>query len=229
MPILLSNGAVAALAMSARDIAERVEAERQREILLQELSHRVKNALATVQAIAIQTLKRSATPEAFAAAFSPRLMALAQTHDLLTRSEWHGASLRDVIESELAPYQNETSTRWSCAGPAVTLPAETALALGMAFHELATNAAKCGALSNAPGRVEVSWTVHNGNGGLRLHLGWVEAGGPRVEKPGRKGFGTRLIGDGLSSQLDGDVALSFEPAGVRCSIDASLVDPRSRA
>ncbi|HEY1940859.1 MAG TPA: HWE histidine kinase domain-containing protein [Roseiarcus sp.] len=217
MPIRSPDGAVTALALSARDIAERKESDTHRALLLRELSHRVKNALASVQAIATQTLKMTATPEAFAASFSARLMALAKTHDLLTRGEWQGAPLRDIVEAELAPYQDETHTRWRCEGPAVRLAAKSALALGMAFHELATNAAKHGALSVPSGHVEVSWEQRLTEGHLRLHLVWAEAGGPKVLGAGRKGFGTRLISDGLAYELDGDVALEFGAAGVRCS------------
>lgn len=225
MPIRGSDGTVTALALSARDIAERKEADTHRTLLLHELSHRVKNALATVQAIAAQTLRTAPTPEAFAPSFSARLMALAKTHDLLTRGEWQGALLRDIVEAELAPYQNEAHTRWSCKGPAIRLAAQTALALGMAFHELATNAAKHGALSVPNGRIEVTWEQRADKAGDRLHLVWVEVGGPPVRRSGRKGFGTRLISDGLAYELDGEVALEFDPAGVRCAVDVPLTQP----
>jgi two-component system, chemotaxis family, CheB/CheR fusion protein len=225
MPIRGSDGAVTALALSARDIAERKAADTHRTLLLRELSHRVKNALATVQAVATQTLKTAASPEAFAESFSSRLMALAKTHDLLTRGEWQGTLLQDVIEAELAPYQNAARTRWSCAGPAIRLAAKTALALGMAFHELATNAAKHGALSVPNGRVEVTWEQRAGKAGNRLHLLWIEAGGPPVLRAGRKSFGTRLISDGMAYELDGEVALEFDAAGVRCVVDVPLIEP----
>ena len=225
MPIRGPDGTVAALAVSARDIAERKEADVHRSLLLRELSHRVKNTLATVQAVAIQTLRTTASPDDFAESFSSRLMALAKTHDLLTQSEWQGALLRDIVEAELAPYQNEAHTRWRCDGPATRLAAKTALALGMAFHELATNAAKHGALSVPNGRVAVSWDRRPDGAGDRLHMAWVETGGPPVVKSGRMGFGTRLIGDGLAYELDGEVALEFEAAGVRCAIDIPLLQP----
>ncbi len=222
MPIRGSDGTVTALALSARDIAERKEADTHRTLLLRELSHRVKNALATVQAIATQTLRTTATLEAFAASFSARLMALAKTHDLLTRGEWQGAALQGIVEAELAPYQNESSTRWKTDGPVILLTAKTALALGMAFHELATNAAKHGALSVPNGRVEVTWELRSDETGRRLRLLWGEAGGPPVLGPGRKGFGTRLISDGLAYELDGEVTLEFDATGVRCAIDVPL-------
>jgi two-component system, chemotaxis family, CheB/CheR fusion protein len=222
MPILGSNDAVAALAMSARDIGERKNADTHRTLLLRELSHRVKNALATVQSIATQTLKGAPTPEAFGISFSSRLMALANTHDLLTQGEWQGATLGDVIEAELAPYQSDSNPRWRGEGPSIMLDAKTALALGMALHELATNAAKYGAFSMLSGRVEVNWERRNEEKGDRLHVSWTEVDGPRVEKPRRKGFGTRLIGDGLAYELDGQVDLDFNPEGLRCVIDVPL-------
>ena len=227
MPIRGPDGAVTALALSARDIAERKEADTHRALLLRELSHRVKNALASVQAIATQTLKTTATPEIFAASFSARLMALAKTHDLLTRGEWQGALLRDIVEAELAPYRDEAHSRWRCEGPVIRLAAKPALALGMAFHELATNAAKHGALSVPGGHVEVTWEQRLTESGHRLHLVWTEVGGPPVAKLGRKGFGTRLINEGLAYELDGEVALEFGGAGVRCIIDVPITEPEA--
>jgi two-component system, chemotaxis family, CheB/CheR fusion protein len=222
MPIFGSNNTIAALAMSARDIGERKNADTHRELLLRELSHRVKNALATVQSIATQTLKGASTPEAFGISFSARLMALANTHDLLTQGEWQGAGLADVIDAELAPYQSDSNPRWRGEGPSIMLDAKTALALGMALHELATNAAKYGAFSFPSGRVEVTWQRQNGEKGDRLHVLWAEIDGPPVEKPRRKGFGTRLIGDGLAYELDGQVEIDFNPEGLRCTIDVPL-------
>jgi two-component system, chemotaxis family, CheB/CheR fusion protein len=222
MPIRGSDGAVTALALSARDIAERTAADTHRTLLLRELSHRVKNALATVQAVAMQTLRTATTPKAFAASFSARLMALAKTHDLLTQGEWQGAALRDVMNAELTPYQNESHTRWNCDGPVIQLEAKTALALGMAFHELATNAAKHGALSIPSGHVYVTWERQVNEAGSRLHLVWAEREGPPVQISSHKGFGTRLISDGLAYELDGEVRLDFDAAGFRCVIDVPL-------
>ena len=228
MPIRGSDGTVTALALSARDIAERKEADAHRTLLLRELSHRVKNALATVQAVATHTLKMSASPEAFAESLSSRLMALAKTHDLLTRSEWQGASLGDVVEAELEPYQSDSHTRWTTDGPVILLGAKAAVALGMAFHELATNAAKYGALSVPNGRVEVTWEQRSDKTGSRLHLLWVEAGGPPVLGSVRKGFGTRLITDGLAYELDAEVTLEFDAMGVRCAVDVPLNETEGR-
>jgi two-component system CheB/CheR fusion protein len=222
MPIRGNDGAVTTLALSARDIAERKSADAQRILLLAELSHRVKNALATVQAVATETLRSAPTPEAFTTVFSARLLALAGTHDILTRAEWQGAALREALESELAPYQNDEQSRWCGTGPVILLDAKTTLALGMAFHELATNAAKYGALSLPGGCVNVTWEVRKRGTGNRLYLVWAENGGPAVKKPDRRGFGTRLIADGVGYELDGIVELDFDVAGLRCIIDVPL-------
>ena len=229
VPIRGADGAVTSLAAAARDIAERKLAETHRTLLLHELSHRVKNVLASVQSIALQTLRTVSNPDAFPATFVARIMALSNTHDLLTRSEWQGAALRDVIEAELAPYQNDTRSRWTVAGADIQLDAKTALALGMAMHELATNAAKYGALSVQAGQVEVNWRNQSTKTGSRLHLSWIESGGPHVAQPTRKGFGTRLIAEGLALELDGDVRIDFDPAGVRCTVDVPLRPPESVA
>jgi len=221
MPIKASDGAIIALALSARGIAERIEAEKHRMLMVHELGHRVKNALAIVQAIAAQTFKTT-PPEEFTATFSDRLAALAKTHDLLTREDCQAALLGDVIQAELAPYQNAAGApRWTCEGPDVLLSAKILFALGMAFHELATNAAKYGAFSNPGGRVDVAWTQQSGEKGYRLKVDWVESGGPPVATPTRRGFGTKLI----SGCLEGDVVLNFDPAGLRVSIDTELPAP----
>jgi len=222
VPIRGPDGVVAALAATARDISERKDAETHRTLLLHELSHRVKNALASVQSLAMETLRTTPSPEAFREAFVARLIALATTHDILTRSEWQGAALSDVLEAELAPYQSAGHMRWTVSGTNIQLMPKVALALGMAFHELATNAAKYGALSVATGHIDVSWRSEEFEGERRLHLSWIESGGPTVEKPLRKGFGSRLIADGLAFELDGNVEVHYDPAGVRCIMDAPL-------
>jgi two-component system, chemotaxis family, CheB/CheR fusion protein len=214
--------------VSARGIADRKAADTHRSLLLRELSHRVKNALATVQAISTETPRMSATPEAFATSFSARLMALAKTHDLLTRGEWQGAALRDIVEAEFEPYQNDAHTRWTADGPVTLLTAKFVLALGMAFHELATNAGKHGAWSVPNGRVAVIWEQRTGKTGRRLHLLWVEAGGPPALGTGRKGFGTRLISRSLAYELDGEVTLEFAATGVRCAIDIPVSETEGR-
>lgn len=224
VPILGESGTATGLALSARSIVERREADRHRGLLVRELSHRVKNALASVKAIATQTLRTAPTAEAFEESFGARLMALSKTHDLLTLHEWHGAMLREIVETELLPYQDEVGMRWKGEGPKVSLSAKAALALGMAFHELATNAAKYGAFSTPQGRVDVTWEQQIVGEESRLRVTWVEVGGPKVVKRGHRGFGTRLVADGLAHELDGEVTLDFDPAGVRCVIDIPMTE-----
>jgi two-component system, chemotaxis family, CheB/CheR fusion protein len=222
MPIRDGDGAVVAAAATARNISNRKSAETMRTLLLHELSHRVKNALATVQSLAMETLRTSPTLVAFREAFVTRLIALSSTHDLLTRGEWQGAALGDVLAAELAPYQGADHTRWTATGPNLRLSPKMALAFGMAFHELTTNAAKYGALSVPTGHVAVTWRSVVAGTGPRLELSWVESGGPVVAKPLRKGFGSRLIADGLAFELDGEVEVDYDPEGVRCIVGAPL-------
>lgn len=210
---------VRALDAADREIAARLEAEDQQKLLLDELNHRVKNTLATVQSVAAQTLRRTERVEDARATFEARLVALSQAHDLLTRDNWRGASLRDLLAAELAPHGGAAEHRVLAAGPDVWLAPNTAVAMGMAFHELATNAAKYGALSNASGRVVVIWT---GDDQSSLELVWREEGGPPVTPPTRKGFGSRLILSGLAHQLGGNVILEFPPDGVQCVMHIPL-------
>jgi two-component system, chemotaxis family, CheB/CheR fusion protein len=221
-PVNDEQGAIVAGSTIIRDITAHRRAEEHRDLLVHELSHRVKNTLATVQSIATHTLQNAPTPKSFHEAFMARLMALSNTHDLLMSTNWRGAMLADVIVSELLPYQNENQSRWASEGDDVWLQPNTALALGMALHELATNAAKYGALSQPTGRVEVSRQMCTTDGRRRLHLAWIETGGPTVASPSRTGFGSRLIEKGLAHELDATVQLSFDPKGLRCIIDMPL-------
>ncbi len=226
VPIRGPDGRVSWLALYVRGIAERKAAERHRALLNHELSHRVKNALATVHAIAAQTSKTAATSEAFVASFSGRIMAMARAHDLLAGGGWQGASLREILESELTPHRTDTGNGWSCDGPATRLNSKTALPLAMALHELATNAAKYGALSVPAGHVTVTWEWLSAEGsGSLLRLLWVEAGGPPVAPSPSNGFGTRLIREGLAYQLDGEAILEFDATGVRCAISFPFDEP----
>jgi two-component sensor histidine kinase/PAS domain-containing protein len=203
----------------SQDVTERREAEERQALLLHELNHRVKNTLATVQSIASMT-RRSAEAGDPAAwdAFLGRLQGLAKTHDLLTVSNWSGAPLRDVLESELEPYQDPLRQRIKLRGPRVNLQPTAVLALGLAVHELATNAAKYGSLSAPDGQVKVMWALTSGPGPAALLVEWTESGGPRVSPPKRQGFGTKLIQRGLAQQLGGEIKLDFAPSGIRCVI-----------
>jgi two-component system CheB/CheR fusion protein len=205
------------------DISERHRAAQHRELMLGELNHRVKNTLASVQSIARQTLSGTVTPETFHDMFLARLQALSSTHNLLAVDAWNGVGLRALVDAELAPYlAGDGRGQALLKGMDVKLTPKTALAMAMAFHELATNAVKYGALSTPDGRVEVQWTLGQEQPWPWLHLQWREHGGPTVMPPTRRGFGSRLIAEGLAFELDGEVALKFDPNGVMCSIDVPI-------
>ncbi len=193
------------------EVEQARRADLRQKLLLDELNHRVKNTLATVQAIASQTL-HGVEPTA-RDSFVSRLFALSSQHDLLSLANWEGTTLGDVVERSINPYRNEYRDRFIVEGPHVRLGPKRALALGMVFHELATNARNFGALSNQAGRVLVTWTVDDEK---RMHLVWREEGGPRVEPPQRRGFGSRLISRGLAREIAGNVSHEFAPEGVVC-------------
>jgi PAS domain S-box-containing protein len=201
------------------DLTESKEAEKHQNVLVDELNHRVKNTLATVMALSTQTFRTAPSPEAFREAFEGRLLALSQTHNLLNRSFWMGAGLRDILTQELAPYTGTDGRSFTLDGDDLKLGPVTAVTMGMAFHELATNAVKYGALSVAGGKVLVAWRMSPPG---RLHVEWQEMGGPPVSPPQRRGFGSRLIEQALASDLDGDARLYFPSEGVRCCIDIPL-------
>ncbi len=169
--------------------------------------------LATVQAIATQSFRQSATAEALHA-FEDRIVSLARTHDLLTRRNWQDASLRDVVLEALAPFEGAPDGRFDInAGGDVRLPPKAALAFSMALHELATNAVKYGALSNSSGRVNIAWEVARGSS-ERLQFSWREPGGPAVRQPERRGFGSTMIEYGLARELNAEVTLDYVPDGL---------------
>jgi PAS domain S-box-containing protein len=202
------------------DITERKRAETQRELLLAELNHRVKNTLAVVQGIAHQTFERDgALPEA-RRAFEGRLAALAAAHDLLTQSNWEQASL-ERLAAEALQARAMSEQRLTFAGPGVHLQPKQALAITMALHELYTNAVKYGALSNDSGSVLLEWRRSDGPR-PRLTMIWREQDGPPVSPPTRRGFGSRMIERALAQDLKGEVAMEFRPDGLVCTIDAPL-------
>ena len=200
----------------ARDVTEAKRAEEQRELLIGELNHRVKNTLALVQALAAHTRHAAISPTDFEQAFTSRLHALGHAHDLLTQTHWKGTSLHQVIDTALAPFSvyGEQQARVTVDGPEVWLNSNTAVTLTLAFHELATNAAKYGALSTAKGHVEISWAAQPADDPKEVLLQWRERDGPVVEAPSRKGFGTMLIEKVLAYEAEGEAALEFLPAGV---------------
>ena len=204
------------------DITDVKLAQEQQMLLINELNHRVKNTLATVQSVAMQTLRNAATLEQARDDFEARLIALSRAHDVLTRENWEGANLQEIVNQAIEPYRRREENRFKIKGGAVRLPPRTALVLAMALQELATNAVKYGALSNDTGRVEIAWKVDPALDIPRLQLRWREAGGPPVELPTRRGFGSRLIERSLAQDLDGHVSLEFAPAGLVCTIDAPV-------
>jgi PAS domain S-box-containing protein len=200
---------------STEDIHERKVAEEHQRLLINELNHRVKNTLASVQAIAFQTLKGDLPLPDARARFEARLMALSSAHNLLTEENWGGAALERVIEGAT---EHLGGARFDMAGPPLRLTPRAALAIAMAIHELGTNAAKYGALSVEGGRVRIEWAIDSD----RLRLLWEERGGPLVSPPSRQGFGSRLIERGLEMDLGGRASLHFEPAGLRCEIEGAI-------
>ena len=217
----------------AQDITDRKQAELKQKLLLDELNHRVKNTLATVQSLASQTLRGAGSLEEFRPAFEARIVALSKTHDLLTTRNWQGADLHEVVMRQLAPYAVDPA-RLTLEGEAVALTPRAALTLSMVLHELATNAAKYGALSIPAGRLEVRWSIERGVAGAgaaaaapgRVRLAWRERGGPPVSPPQRRGFGSRLI-ERSSHELDGEMELAFDPAGLRYVITIPLTPSNS--
>lgn len=223
------GGAIVAAVTVLRDITDQKKAGERQQLLLHELNHRVKNTLAAIQSVAHQTLRSAPTPEAFVTSFSNRLMALSQSHNLLTAGNWEGADLRRILAAELAPYRNQNRRQVRLSGPDVYLGPRAVLSLGMAFHELTTNAAKYGALSVPDGSVTVRWEWLDPAGAPeggppRLCIGWEEENGPPVAPPTRQGFGSRLIQRGLVYELGGRADLDYRPDGLRCVIEFPLAE-----
>jgi two-component sensor histidine kinase len=218
--IAIDNGRLYQAAQ--HEIEERRQAQTQQSLLIRELHHRVKNTLATVQAVVGATARATSNIDEFYEAFVGRIISLANTHSLLTEAVWQTASLREILDKELSPYKDDAGERVVLEGPAVELPSEAAVPIGMAIHELTTNAAKYGALSVNTGKVVVSWTSEAQADGLRLKLRWTERGGPPVSPPKRQGFGSRLLHRVLATQLNAKVEMDFRPAGLQVTVDAVL-------
>ncbi len=209
------------------DITDRRLAEERQTLLIRELHHRVKNTLATVQAIVGSTARTASSIESFYEAFVGRIMSLAHTHSVLTEDVWQTASLRGLLENELTPYADgpmtpEADGRVTLEGPAVDLASEIAVPIGMAIHELTTNAAKYGALSGRAGRVRVRWSLEPEDDRVVLRFEWRESGGPPVAPPTRQGFGSRLLQRVLSTQVQANVAIDYAPDGLRLTMLAPL-------
>jgi PAS domain S-box-containing protein len=212
------GGDIIGLVGAAVDMTERKEGEAHLRLLLRELTHRSKNLLAVIQAMARQTARHAGSVESFLSQFGARLQALAASHDLLVRESWYGASLDELVRSHLAMYLDRDKEQVSIDGPAVALKPESAQALGLALHELANNAAKFGALSVPSGRLSISWRRRAHDGEQALELDWREQFGPRVKQRRKRGFGSMVIERNLTNALDAEVDLDFDPDGLRCHI-----------
>jgi signal transduction histidine kinase/DNA-binding response OmpR family regulator len=212
------DGTPIGMAGVSLDITERKRGEERQRALLDELNHRVKNTLAVVQSIARQTRQNAKGTASFDDAFASRIDALAQAHDLLTRTAWDGAMLSDVVIQALAPHSHPAGgpLRVAISGPPIRLRPNAAVTLNMAFHELATNAAKYGALSSVGGRVDVTWSVDRSDCPAVTDIVWTERGGPCVGPQAPEGFGSRLIKTGLPRELGGSVSMDFTPNGLIC-------------
>ena len=202
-----------------RIVDELRTALRDKELLIHELNHRVKNTLATVQSITFQTLRNAESPEQAASAIENRLRALSYAHDVLTRENWEAANLSEIVAQAVEPYRSRGEHRIHVRGSPARLPPRMALAMAMALQELATNAVKHGALSNAAGEVSVHWELRGKEGGYHLHIRWQESGGPSVAaERSKRGFGTRLIERTVKQELEGDLRIEFAPTGLVCEL-----------
>jgi PAS domain S-box-containing protein len=204
-----------------QDVTDRKEAEERQKLLIDELNHRVKNTLATVQSLATQTARGTDSPEAFRTAFEGRLIALSHAHDQLTRRHWTSADLRDIIAGATAPYLTRSQDQAMLEGEVVIVTPRVALTLAMAMHELATNAAKYGALSVPEGGVAVRWRVLHAPRHV-LQIEWREHDGPPVSVPERRGFGSRFIEGSVASELQGTARLDFAADGLCCSMEIPI-------
>ncbi len=208
------DGTRSGMAGVFQDITDRKHAEERQQLLIRELHHRVKNTLATVQAIVGSTARTATSIDEFYQGFVGRIVSLARTHNLLTEDLWQKAALEELVQTELGPYEDEARNRIIVEGPHVELPSEAAVPIGMAIHELTTNAAKHGALSTFGGQVEARWRIEPGMERPMLHFTWRENGGPRVTSPARQGFGSRLLQRVLTTQLQADVKMDFHEDGL---------------
>ena len=212
------------------DVTDRKAAEDHIQFLMHEISHRSKNLLMVIQSIARRTARTAGSMEEFERRFERRLQGLAASHDVLVRENWQGAPLADLVRQQMLPFAGIQSSRIALAGPDVVLTAEAAQALGLALHELATNAIKYGALSAPSGKVRVSWSFVGETSAPRaLLLNWIEQGGPQVTPPERKGFGHVVIGEMVERSLAAKVAMDFAAEGLNWSVSLPATNLVSEA
>ena len=216
-PILDESRVIRVLATS-RDVTGEMRSEAHRQLLVNELNHRVKNTLATIQSIASQSLRNAGVDQAVRGAFEGRLMAIAATHNVLTDENWSAASLRQIIDGSVTPYRANPD-QLTIVGDDLMVSPKPAVVMALAFHELAINALKYGALSVAGGHVDIHWAVE---GGDRLNIDWTELGGPVVRPPERRGFGSRIVELALPGELGGQVDVDYRAEGLHCRISSPL-------
>ena len=218
-PLCDAGGQIVGLTCAAVDVTGRKEGEAHLRLLLRELTHRSKNLLAVIQAMARQTARHAGSTESFLNQFSARLQALAASHDLLVRESWYGASLTELIRSQLAVYLDRDDAQVSMTGPDIVFKPEAAQNLGLALHELSINAARFGALSVPEGRVNIDWKLSgHGDAGIALEFDWREMLGPKVKARRKQGFGSVVIEKNLARSLDAKVDMSFDADGLRCHV-----------
>lgn len=224
-PVRDEGGDIVQYFASFVDLTEHKEDEAQSKMLIDELNHRVKNTLSTVQSIVWQTLRTPSDPKVIRESIESRLFALSRSHDLLTREKWDSAGLLDIVHDALEPFgvSGGRADRIAIMGENIRFPPKSALALGIAFNELATNAVKYGALSNAAGSILIEWTMETTPAGQQLLLNWKEKDGPPVAPPAHKGFGSRVIERGLAHELEGTIHLDYRPDGLVCTMDIPLL------
>src|SRR5712671_4740170 len=198
------------LAQAGIDAEQRETADRQQKLILEELHHRIKNTLATVSAIASQSLRTATSIEHAQHAIESRLQALGRAHDLLLQARWSSASLAHIVQGATEPYDSQGEGKFSIQGPDLKIASGAVIALAMTLNELCTNTTKFGALSVPAGRIEIVWKIDEAM--QRLHLTWSEKNGPTVHAPSRQSFGTHLMGS-LGQQLKGEVELAYDPTG----------------
>jgi two-component sensor histidine kinase len=207
------------LAQAGIDAKEREAADKLQKLILDEMHHRIKNTLATVSAIASQSLRTATSLQHGQQAIEGRLVALGRAHDLLIQVSWANASLAQTVRGATEPYDSQGAEHFSINGPDIGITSGAVIALAMTFNELCTNTTKFGALSVPAGRVDVAWTIEDET--QRLRLTWTEKNGPSVERPTRRSFGTRMMGS-LGQQLNGQVHLAYEPSGFIYTLDVPL-------
>jgi two-component sensor histidine kinase len=207
------------LAQAGIDAKEREAADKLQKLILEELHHRIKNTLATVSAVASQSIRTATSLEHAQQAIEGRLIALGRAHDLLMQVSWANSSMAHTVRGATEPYDSKGAGRFSIEGPDIGITSGAVIAFAMTFNELCTNTTKFGALSEPDGRVEISWKINDET--QRLRLIWKETGGPTVKEPTRRSFGTRMMGS-LGQQLNGQVHLAYEPSGFVYTLDVPL-------